>query len=217
MTSREPLDLLVADPRSGQADDVRDEKCIYVSIPGRYALVGSKNSRGEPRQFRCRAVSLSAGEIAVAAPVIPKKGVRVIADIDQLGRLNGTTVRVFERGFAINVEAGNPEREMLAIKIGWIERYRDFAIRDKRTHARFIPRRPLSFLTLADGSILSCFVIDVSVSGAAVSADVTLAIGTVLAVGHVVGRVVRFIPGGFAVRFVDLENRQEVEARVIRR
>jgi hypothetical protein len=217
MTSVEPLDLLIVDRRYGAADDRRDQKCIYVSIPGRYALAGTRNSRGEPRQFACRAVSISAGAIAVAAPVIPKTGVRVIADVDQLGRLRGTTARVFERGFAINVEATKQEREMLATKIGWIERYRDFAIRDNRTHARFIPRRPLTFLTLADGSILSCFVIDISVGGAAVSADFAPAIGTVLAVGNVVGRVVRFIFGGFAVQFVTLQDRQEVEKRVIRR
>jgi hypothetical protein len=217
MTSVEPLDLLVIDRRCDAADDRRDEKCIYVSIPGRYAIAGSMNSRGEPRQFACRAVSLSATGIAVAAPVIPKAGVRVIADIDQLGRLKGTTGCVFERGFAINVEASKQEHAMLESKIDWIERYRDFAIRDNRAHSRFIPRRPLTFLTLADGSILSCFVIDISVGGAAVSVDVAPAIGTVLAVGNVVGRVVRFMPGGFAVQFVTLQDRQRVEARVIRR
>jgi hypothetical protein len=214
MTSVEPLDLLVVDRPYA---DRREDKGIYVSIPGRYALAGTRNSRGEPRQFGCRAVSISASEIAVAAPVIPKTGVRVIADIDQLGRLRGTTARVFERGFAVNVEASKQERDMLAAKIDWIERYRDFAIRDNRTHARFIPRRPLTFLTLADGSVLSCFVIDISVSGAAVSVDIAPGIGTVLAVGNVVGRVVRFIPGGFAVQFVAVQDRHEVEKRVIRR
>jgi hypothetical protein len=62
-----------------------------------------------------------------------------------------------------------------------------------------------------------CFVVDISVSGAAVSADIVPRIGTVLAVGKVVGRVVRNIQGGFAVQFVEAQDRQEVEALVIRR
>jgi hypothetical protein len=65
--------------------------------------------------------------------------------------------------------------------------------------------------------VVPCFVIDISVSGAAVSADISPEIGTPLAVGWVVGRVVRFVPGGFAVRFVELQDRQAVEALVIRR
>ena len=72
------------------------------------------------------------------------------------------------------------------------------------------------YTVTADGSVLACFVIDLSVSGAAVSADVVPQIGTVLAVGKVVGRVARYLPGGFAVEFVATQNRHEVESLVIR-
>jgi hypothetical protein len=42
-----------------------------------------------------------------------------------------------------------------------------------------------------------------SSSGAAVSAKVVPAAGTPLALGKVVGRVVRHLPNGFAIRFVN--------------
>jgi hypothetical protein len=141
----------------------------------------------------------------------------VLANIEQLGRLKGPIIRVFELGFAMKIEASNQEREMLATKIDWIERNKDCEIRDNRAHGRFIPRHPLSLLTLADGSVVPCFVVDISVSGASVSADIVPKIGAVLAVGSVAGRVLRFVPGGFAVQFATLQDRQEVEALVIRK
>jgi hypothetical protein len=59
---------------------------------------------------------------------------------------------------------------------------------------------------LADGSVRGCFVIDMSASGAAVSADLTPQLGDVLAVGKIVGRVVRLFAEGFAVRFIELQD-----------
>lgn len=55
-----------------------------------------------------------------------------------------------------------------------------------------------------------------SISGAAVSADLQPEIGTPLAVGSCVGRVVRHRPDGFAVKFTELQNRSELEWRIAR-
>jgi hypothetical protein len=203
--------LISTSPAMGdRIADRPDDKRIFVSLPGRYSL-------GDPRMFACRAVNISTHEVTVAAPVTADIGVRVIADIEQLGRLRGSIIRVFKLGFAMSVEANDQEREMLATKINWVERNKDFEIIENRAHARFIPRHPLSLLTLADGAVLPCFVVDISVSGAAISADVVPKIGAVLAVGTVVGRVVRYVVGGFAVQFIAAQNRQEVEELVIRK
>ncbi len=69
---------------------------------------------------------------------------------------------------------------------------------------------------LADGTVLGCFVIDMSVSGVAVSADVSVRLGDVLAVGKVIGRVVRLFPEGFALRFIELQHADQLESRLIR-
>jgi hypothetical protein len=186
------------------------DKRIFVSLAGHYSL-------GDARLFACRAVNISTHEITVAAPVTADIGVPVIANIEQLGRIEGSIIRVFKLGFAIDIEASDQVREMLATRIDWVERNKDFEIIDNRANARFIPRDPLSLLTLADGAVLPCFVVDISVSGAAISARVVPKIGAVLAVGMVVGRVVRHIAGGFAVQFIGAQNRAEVEQLVIRK
>jgi hypothetical protein len=109
-------------------------------------------------------------------------------------------------------------RVRLADKLVWLERkQKDTNIRDARRDARFIPNAPHTVLTMADGSMMSCFIIDVSLSGVAVSAEIQPSIGTPLAVGAYVGRIVRVFEEGFAIKFVEpAANLQELERRIIR-
>ena len=53
-----------------------------------------------------------------------------------------------------------------------------------------------------------------SASGAAVSADVQPELGMPLAIGACVGRVVRHFGEGFAVKFVEIQNEQNLEKLV---
>jgi hypothetical protein len=55
-----------------------------------------------------------------------------------------------------------------------------------------------------------------SISGAAVSSELQPQIGTPLAVGACIGRVVRRLPNGFAVKFVEPQDRLDL-ARLIAR
>jgi hypothetical protein len=55
-----------------------------------------------------------------------------------------------------------------------------------------------------------------SVSGAAVSAELEPPIGTPLAVGACVGRVVRIFPGGFAIKFVEKRNLDHLNRLIVR-
>ena len=68
----------------------------------------------------------------------------------------------------------------------------------------------------ADGSRLGCFVIDMSVTGAAVSADVQPAIGSPLAIGRSVGRVIRHFREGFAVKFIQPVDRDYLDYLIIK-
>jgi hypothetical protein len=102
----------------------------------------------------------------------------------------------------------------LSSKLTWLEKkQKNPSIPDGRRHVRIIPANPHSTLTFADGSTRGCFVIDMSMSGASVSSDVQPLIGMPLAVGACVGRVVRLLPDGFAVKFVERQNRDDLERR----
>lgn len=190
---------------------------VLANIPGRYSLADLRNSRGERRVFACRAVNLSCRAIALAAPVKGKVGDRVIAHIDRLGKLEGPIERLLERGFVMNIAASPDERSNLAAKIAWLESLKNHEVPDRRSDKRTIPANPNSKMILPDGRVENCLVLDVSVSGVAVSADTIPSVGTILAVGSVVGRVVRHFADGFAVQFVQRQHHASVEAMVILR
>ncbi len=195
----------------------RHDLRIIVSIPGRYSLTERPDVRGERRVFACRAVNVSARAIALAAPVNGKMGERVIAHIDHLGKLEGPIVRLLAQGFVMSILASEEERDRLAAKIEWLENYKNHDAQDQRTDERTVPANPYSKMILSDGSTETCLVLDLSVSGAAISADTVPEIGAVVAIGKVVGRVVRHFVGGFGVQFIDRQNPHLVEALVIRK
>jgi hypothetical protein len=62
---------------------------------------------------------------------------------------------------------------------------------------------------------LECFVIDMSASGAAVSSDEIPNIGTPLAVGKVVGQVIRHFEDGFAIRFNETQTLDRLEKLIL--
>jgi hypothetical protein len=85
---------------------------------------------------------------------------------------------------------------------------------DKREHRRILPRDPRSTIFLADGQQVPCFIIDVSRSGAAVSAHYWPDLGTPMALGRVVGRVVRHLDVGFALQFIQPQEFEELETLI---
>jgi hypothetical protein len=188
---------------------------IIVNIPGQYSLADRRNARGERRVFACRAVYLSAHEIALAAPVSGKVGERVVADINNLGKLEGPIVRLLKHGFVIRMAVSEEQRSGLAAKISWVESHKNHDTPNQRAGQRFIPANPYSKIIFSDASVETCLIVDLSVAGAAISADTVPPIRTVLGVGSVVGRVVRHFVGGFAVQFIERQSRDTVEAMVI--
>ncbi len=114
----------------------------------------------------------------------------------------------------MSIVASDEERMKLAAKIDWFEQYKNFDIADQRADQRFVPANPRSRIVFADGTSEECFVLDLSASGAAISAQTIPKIGTVLALATIVARVVRHFDGGFAVQFIERQDVQHIEARV---
>jgi len=153
--------------------------------------------------------------MAMIVPVIGRTGADVTVACEEFGQLEGAVGRPTNLGFTMQIKATDEERAKLADKISWHEKFQKKETVDNRQHKRIVPTNPLSSLILADGSRLRCFVIDMSVSGVAVSADIMPELKMPLAVGKVVGRVVRHLPGGFAVEFVEKQDMRALERMII--
>jgi hypothetical protein len=195
--------------------DRREDVRVIVSIAGIFSLADRRDMQGERRVFSCQAVNVSPRAVALASAVNGKLGDRIIADIEHLGKLEGPIIRVLERGFVMGIVATAQEREKLAAKIEWLQKFKDHDQSDQRAERRFAPTNPYSQIMLPDGSTQTCLVVDLSVSGAALSAAAVPEVGTVLAVGKIVGRVVRHFEGGFAVQFVERQSPDEIEKKLV--
>jgi len=184
---------------------------IIVSIPVRYALTRHVDVNGLRREFSGRVVKISLHEMVLAAPVKGAVGDRVIATMLGFGRIEGAILKNHNLGFVMNINMTDDERDKFAAKIEWYEKHKQHEVADNRCSKRIIPDNPHSVVILGDGSVTGAFVIDVSVTGAAVSADVDVNIGDPVAVGKIVGRVVRYLPGGFAVKFIESQDPRLLE------
>ena len=192
-----------------------DNTGVVVNIPGRYSLSNRYDSLGKRRVFLCRAISLSPSVILLAAPTKGDIGERVMVLLHHLGRVQGMVSHNFDQGFAMKIATTKEGRRILAARIAWLEAHKNKKTTDHRTVDRFMPTNTRSKLILANGRVEDCFVLDLSVTGASVSADTIPIVGTSVAVGNVVGHVVRQFVGGFAVQFLERQSRDGVEAMVV--
>jgi hypothetical protein len=120
-------------------------------------------------------VSLSPISVTVAAPVAGEIGQGVNFLFDQIGFVRGTVARLVSGGFHVEIAGSQSDHEKLAAKINWLKSHRQRKAIDKREAARHFPRVPSAFFYLADGTEHACFLIDISLSGAGLSAQLRAA------------------------------------------
>lgn len=182
------------------------------AVAGRYALSDRRvGEDGKVAVYACRLCSISTRLAVVVGPVTGREDEIVTAHFDEFGILRGRISRKLPSGFVMDLILTDAERNKLGAKIIWQKKRVHEQLPDRREHKRILPRDPRTVLTLGDGSQIPCFVIDISQSGIAVSADSWPALGTPMAVGKLVGRVVRYLDVGFALQFIQLQDLHQLE------
>src|SRR5437870_8949691 len=147
----------------------------------------------------------------VQVPVIGKIGSPITSCFSDFGKLEGIISDTTNGAFLLELEMTRSMREKLASKLTWLEKkLKDPRVSDVRKNARIIPANPRSTLILADGTTHSCFIVDMSISGAAVCADGYSPVGMPPAMGACIGRVVRRLPNGFAAKCGDKRDRTDL-------
>jgi hypothetical protein len=194
-----------------------ERNSVDLNLGGRYSLANKRDMQGNRREFACRTSRVSPFQMMVQVPVIGAVGDRVISYFGEFGKLDGWITHTVSGGFLFELAITKARQEQLAGKLTWLEKQKhDPNLPDARGQERIVPENPHSRLIFADGSTLGCFIIDMSATGAAVSADVQPEVGTPLAVGRAVGRVVRHFREGFAVRFAEAQDRTHLDHMIIR-
>src|ERR1700691_5228423 len=91
----------------------RRHQRVAISLLGRYMLE-------DKREFPCQTADMSPGDVGLIAPVRGKIGERVVAYLDQIGRIEGKIVRFTERGFALRLNLPLVKREKIANQLTWL-------------------------------------------------------------------------------------------------
>jgi hypothetical protein len=199
----------------GQNASQRSSDIRFIgALMGRYLLASRKNRSHRVQVFACRLQSISPQLMVASAPVLGAPGEELSANFEPFGTVRGRVERLIDGGFSMAIETSAEERDLLIKRIGWYKKRVFHGVADKRAHRRVMPRDPRSTILFADGSRLPCLIIDMSRSGAALSADVQPDLGTPLAVGRVVARVVRWLDVGFAVQFLIEQEPEDLEDRL---
>ena len=176
------------------AEERRRYQRVRVHLLGRYMLP-------DRREFPCQIINMSPGGLALLAPGIGNVGDRVIAYIDHIGRVEGKITRIIDNGFAMTVAATARKRDKLAAQLTWLAN-RDINLPEDRRRDRIVPRNPIAILTLEDGSKMTCRIIDMSLSGAAIAAETRPPLGSLIMLGRAQARVVQNLEDGFGIEFV---------------
>lgn len=185
------------------------------ALSGCYTLASRRKTAGGHAQvFACRAISISATEALLVAPVRGAQGELLTARFDEIGILKGRVGRLLADGFAMSIATTEGERTKLVARIAWLKKRAMHAVADHRLHKRYLPHDPRSVILFADNRTLGCSILDLSRSGVAVSADIVPDIGTPIAVGTLVGHVVRGFESGFAVEFANVQDAEGLEDRL---
>jgi hypothetical protein len=188
------------------------QRAVNVSVHGHYTLPNWYNPQGKLRTFECRTNRVSPFRMIVDVPVVGKIGDYLTSYFRDFGKLDGCISDTRPGCFLLELDMTFARREQLANKLVWLEeKQKDPEIIDLRNDARVIPANSRTTFTLANGAVHECFIVDMSVSGVAVSAEAEIEFGTPLAVGACVGRVVRVFPNGFAVKFIERQNQRDLD------
>lgn len=181
------------------------QRGVEVVVDGHYTLPNWYDPEGRLRTFACRTNRVSPYRMIVDVPVVGKVGDYLTSYFRDFGKLDGHISDTKPGSFLLELDVTYATRQRIANKLVWLEQKQkdpDNIVELRRT-PRIIPAKSHTALTLADGAVHECFVVDMSTAGVAVSSEMKLEVGTPLAVGACVGRIVRIFPSGFAVQFVE--------------
>src|SRR6516164_4696232 len=145
------------------------QRAVRIEAQGTYTLPNWYDPQGRLRSFACRTTRVSPFRMMVDVPVVGKIGDRLTSYFCDFGKFDGLISHTKASSFLLELEMTQSMRESLANKLTWLEKKQKRpSIPELRKDSRIVPASPQSTVTLADGTIHACFVIDISASGVAV-------------------------------------------------
>ena len=176
---------------------------VRIDLPGRLFIPS------DSREARCTIADLSPGGAAIVCEMVPDAGTPVVLYVDGFGRFEGAVVRRDGYGFGISFVCTPSKRERTAEQLIL---FLNKTLVDEsvlRRHERSSQKGFAKF-TRADGSIVQCEVMDISVGGVSLKTDVKPLIGEFVLIAQIAGRVARHHADGIGIEFLG-QDKQHAE------
>ncbi|MFN0191221.1 MAG: PilZ domain-containing protein [Aestuariivirga sp.] len=181
---------------------------ISSTLFGRYMLP-------DMSEYPCQVNDISASGATFVTSHVPPGGQSIVAYLEELGRVEAITGEPVPGGFRVAFALKGSRLERLESRLKWLsEKQIGGAGEENRRHARFEPRDSRSNITLPDGRVYGCEVMDISLSGAAIKVEVLPSLGTYVMLGKMRGRIVRYIDAGVAIEFVRPLDRTQLQEQI---
>ena len=181
--------------------DRRRHKRVDIRLPGRFLTdLGNDASLST--------INLSCSGALVASTILPEPGAELVCYFDDLGRVVATVVRRTDDGFAVAFNVASHKREKIADRLTWLLNRDTLDLSEERDAPRYAADVAARVLR-EDGQVLSCHVLDISLTGANFACEGTALpkIGEIVSAGSIPAEVVRIGNGGFAVRYLQKDER----------
>ena len=175
---------------------------VRVDLPGRLFIPADSH------EARCTITDLSPGGAAIACETVPEAGAVVILYVDNFGRFEGTVVRRDAAGFGVAFVCTPSKRERVAEQLILFlnKTLVDDSVLRRRERSS---QKGFARFTRADGQIVQCEVMDISVGGVSLKTDVKPPLGEFVLIAQIAGRVARHHEDGIGIQFVGQERASE--------
>jgi len=185
-----------ARPQDAKAGiDRRRFRRVKIDLPGRLFIPA------ESHEARCTIIDMSPGGAAVACETVPESGTPVVLYVDNFGRFEGVVARRDGYGFGVAFTCTPSKRERTAEQLTLFMNKTLVDQSVMRRHERSSQKGFAKF-TRADGQVVHCEVMDISVGGVSLKSDIKPPIGEFVLIAQIAGRIARHHADGVGIEFV---------------
>ena len=186
----------ISDPAASKARaDKRRFRRVRVDLPGKLFLPE------ERLEIACTVIDLSPGGAQIRCEQSTEAATSVVLYVDWFGRFEGHIARRdgFDHGVRFVSTALKRERTAEQLTLYMNRTLMDNV--DLRRHDR-TPSKGFTRFTRADGQLVPCEVLDLSMSGISLKTGMKPPIGEFVLIGQMAGRIARHHDNGIGIEFV---------------
>ena len=164
-------------------------------------LPGQLFNPADRKNVDCKILNLSAGGAALQCETSFQEGVALVLYVENFGRFEGVTIVHEDGQLAMKFSIGDAKRGRLGDMLKSFTQNGLAGVTQLRRHSR-IPTLVSGSIVRANGEILACDVLDISLDGVSVRTRARPPVGEIVNLGRTRGRVVRHPGDGSGIQYV---------------